>query len=110
MFVCLPDTVAVQSVGVCVLRHSSVHLSSFVQNVIAIIALWVTWGCVIYGRLYLGEHTIAQVLVGIIVGCVYGLGWYGLDVSVCFRCGCDVGVPFLLLLHIAVAALPLASV
>ena len=80
--VCLSDAVAVQSVSLCILLHLSVHLSSFVHNIIAIVVLWVTWGCVIYGRLYLGEHTIAQVLVGIVVGCVYGLGWYGLDVSV----------------------------
>ena len=82
MSVCLSDAVAVQSVSLCILLHLSVHLSSFVHNIIAIVVLWVTWGCVIYGRLYLGEHTIAQVLVGIVVGCVYGLGWYGLDVSV----------------------------
>ncbi|KAK8790281.1 hypothetical protein WA588_000443 [Blastocystis sp. NMH] len=62
--------------------YNRVHLSSFVQNQIAIVALWVTWGCVIYGRLYLGEHTVAQVIVGITVGCAYGLGWYSLDISV----------------------------
>ena len=69
-----------------------------------------TWGCVIYGRLYLGEHTLAQVLVGIVVGSVYGLGWYGLDVTVRIGGGFDLGVPFLLPFHSAVAAFPLASV
>lgn len=108
--VCLYDAVAVQPVRICIPLHSRVHLSSFVQNQIAIVALWVTWGCVIYGRLYLGEHTVAQVIVGITVGCAYGLGWYGLDISVRYGNGFDLGVPLLLSFHIAVAALPLASV
>ena len=106
----LSDAVAVPSVRICIPLHFRVHLSSFVQNEIAIVALWVTWGCVIYGRLYLGEHTVAQVIVGIAVGCVYGLGWYGLDISVVYGNGFDVDVPLLLPFHIAVATLPLASV
>ena len=101
---------ALQPVRICIPLHSRVHLSSFVQNQIAIVALWVTWGCVIYGRLYLGEHTVAQVIVGITVGCAYGLGWYSLDISVRYGNGFDLGVPLLLPFHIAVAALPLASV
>ena len=37
------------------------------------------WFFVVYGRLYLGEHSFAQVFVGVLVGFFYGWIWYKFD-------------------------------
>lgn len=56
-----------------------VHLQSFIQNIAAIVVLWIAWFFVVYGRLYLGEHSFAQVFVGVLVGFLYGWIWYKFD-------------------------------
>ena len=56
-----------------------VHLQSFIQNIAAIVVLWIAWFFVVYGRLYLGEHSFAQVFVGVLVGFLYGWVWYRFD-------------------------------
>ncbi|KAK8809101.1 hypothetical protein WA171_001227 [Blastocystis sp. BT1] len=58
-----------------------VHLRAFSQNVIAVAILWIVWFLVVYGRIYLGEHSLPQVLVGVCVGLAYGLFWYYLDIT-----------------------------
>ncbi len=67
----------------------SIHMSSPFQRVVAIIVLWIVWAFVVMSRyllsagfecrLYLGEHTLAQVVVGVCVGLGYGGVWYWLD-------------------------------
>lgn len=74
--------------------RSSIHMSSPFQRVVAIIVLWIVWAFVVISRyslsvgfesrLYLGEHTLAQVVVGVCVGLGYGGVWYWLD-RTCFR-------------------------
>ena len=69
--------------------RSSIHMSSPLQRVVAIIVLWIVWAFVVMSRyslsagfesrLYLGEHTLAQVVVGVCVGLGYGGVWYWLD-------------------------------
>ena len=64
-------------------------MSSPLQRVVAIIVLWIVWVFVVMSRyslsagfesrLYLGEHTLAQVVVGVCVGLGYGGVWYWLD-------------------------------
>ncbi|KAK8821759.1 hypothetical protein WA556_002206 [Blastocystis sp. ATCC 50177/Nand II] len=56
-----------------------IHMSSPFQRVVAIIVLWIVWAFVVMSRLYLGEHTLAQVVVGVCVGLGYGGVWYWLD-------------------------------
>lgn len=69
--------------------RSSIHMSSPFQRVVAIIVLWIVWAFVVMSRyllsagfecrLYLGEHTLTQVVVGVCVGLGYGGVWYWLD-------------------------------
>lgn len=54
-------------------------LSSQVQKVLALLILWIVWALVVSSRTYLGEHTVSQTLVGILVGFGFGLCWYYLD-------------------------------
>ena len=71
---------------------NSVQMSSSFQRIVAIIVLWIVWGFVVISRyslffgfecrLYLGEHTLAQVVVGVCVGLGYGGMWYWLDKTV----------------------------
>ena len=56
-----------------------VVLSSQVQKVLALLILWIVWALVVSSRIYLGEHTISQTLVGVLVGFGFGLCWYFLD-------------------------------
>ena len=58
---------------------SRVVLSSQVQKVLALLILWIVWALVVSSRTYLGEHTLSQTLVGILVGFSFGLCWYFLD-------------------------------
>ena len=78
----LPHIMDFQSVHMLLCLDSRVHLRAFSQNVIAIIILWIVWFLVIYGRIYLGEHSLPQVLVGVLVGIMYGLTWYYFDITV----------------------------
>lgn len=67
----------------------SVYMSSSVQRYIAIGVMWVVWVFVVSSRwvfsspvtcrLYLGEHTLEQVVVGIGIGFAYALTWYAVN-------------------------------
>ena len=67
----------------------SVCMSSSVQRYFAIVVMWVVWVFVVSSRwvfsppvicrLYLGEHTLEQVVVGIGIGFAYGLTWYAVN-------------------------------
>lgn len=61
---------------------------------IAVAILWIVWFLVVYGRIYLGEHSLPQVLVGVCVGLAYGLFWYYLDITVPFLVGFNLVFPF----------------
>lgn len=56
-----------------------VVLSSQIQKILALIILWIVWTLVICSRTYLGEHTVNQTVVGILVGFCFGLFWYFLN-------------------------------
>ena len=63
---------------------NSVTLTSRIQKILGLCILWITWILVIYSRIYLEEHTLSQVVVGILVGSGFGLLWYVLNERVIF--------------------------
>merc|ERR1712137_484767 len=46
------------------------------ESITQLIFLWATAFAVCIGRVYLSYHTMSQVLVGVLVGCLLGLAWY----------------------------------